>query len=295
VRSWSDKFGKDVLTTLFERHGEVESEHQILAQVQSADVFFRPVPAGVADDSDAHLGVMDHIAALGSCIVELYSRTPVMEAGYDCVRKHLSLHRQRAAKGKPRLPLQALWIISPGRPHMLLKALAMQPMDGWPPGVWRMPGLMNVHLISVRELPVTRDTLFLRLLGRGKTRTRAIAELHACPESPVRRELMQVIVAWGYKIFETSGEDTMLPETRAIYEEWKSKVQSEGRKEGHKAGHKAGRKEGERAVLRKLLQLRFGALPAGVEDRLKRATRAQLSRWTERILNADTLAAVLDS
>jgi hypothetical protein len=39
--------------------------------------------------------------------------------------------------------------------------------------------------------------------------------------------------------------------------------------------------------------LRFGELPADAEQRLERASLARLERWAERVLTADSLAAVL--
>jgi hypothetical protein len=42
--------------------------------------------------------------------------------------------------------------------------------------------------VVVKELPVTRDTLLLRLLGAGSVLKHAIAELQALPaEAPERR------------------------------------------------------------------------------------------------------------
>jgi flagellar biosynthesis/type III secretory pathway protein FliH len=81
----------------------------------------------------------------------------------------------------------------------------------------------------------------------------------------------------------------LYPETKARYAEWKAKVLDEGRKEGIEKG----RKEGERALVRKLLTLRFGELPADAEQRLEQASLAELERWAERVLTARNLAAVL--
>jgi hypothetical protein len=75
------------------------------------------------------------------------------------------------------------------------------------------------------------------------------------------------------------------PETKARCAEWKAKVLDEGIKKG--------RREGERALVRKLLVLRFGELPADAEQRLEHASVARLARWAERVLTADSLAAVL--
>jgi hypothetical protein len=47
-------------------------------------------------------------------------------------------------------------------------------------------------------------------------------------------------------------------------------------------------------VLGKLLQLKFGALSADVQAQLDSASEAQLEAWTEAVLTATTLEAVLE-
>lgn len=54
-----------------------------------------------------------------------------------------------------------------------------------------------------------------------------------------------------------------------------------------------GRDEGVRATLRKLLTVRFGALPDSAARRLDAASRSDLDRWLERVFDATSLDAVL--
>jgi flagellar biosynthesis/type III secretory pathway protein FliH len=147
----------------------------------------------------------------------------------------------------------------------------------------------------VRDVPVEPDTLLLRLLDKGERLARAMVELDELPQrSPLRQRLGEVALAWRRKIFDTSGKKPMMsPETQALWDELKNELLSKGRREGRKAGREEGRKEGERALVRKLLTLRFGKLPADAEQRLKRASLAELERWAERVLTAKSLAAVL--
>ncbi|HET7500719.1 MAG TPA: hypothetical protein VFK02_06940 [Kofleriaceae bacterium] len=41
-------------------------------------------------------------------------------------------------------------------------------LEGWPPGIYEGPPLLWTRLVVVSELPVTPDTLLLRLLGAGQ-------------------------------------------------------------------------------------------------------------------------------
>ena len=65
-----------------------------------------------------------------------------------------------------------------------------------------------------------------------------------------------------------------------------------GLKRGLEQGLQQGVLKGEAKVVQRLLQRRFGPLPAWVEERLQGAGEAQLERWAERLLEAPTLAEV---
>jgi len=69
----------------------------------------------------------------------------------------------------------------------------------------------------------------------------------------------------------------------------------EGLQEGLQAGLQQGMQQGEAAVLKRLLHKRFGELPEEVELRLHKATLEQLEVWTDRVLDAQTLAEVFGS
>ena len=62
-------------------------------------------------------------------------------------------------------------------------------------------------------------------------------------------------------------------------------LRNEGREEGLRAGRAS--------VLTKLLRLRFGALTPEHEAAIASATPEQLDGWVERVLTAETVAAVL--
>ena len=66
-------------------------------------------------------------------------------------------------------PFPCLWIISNGSPDSLIEAMRLRPMDGWPKGCFAGRPFDLFHLVVLRKLPGTPETLLLRLLGRGKT------------------------------------------------------------------------------------------------------------------------------
>ena len=73
-------------------------------------------------------------------------------------------------------------------------------------------------------------------------------------------------------------------EVREVIITWLDEVEERGRMEG--------RTEGQARLLRKLLTVRFGALPASARARIADADEATLSRWGVRLLTAKTLDEV---
>ena len=54
-------------------------------------------------------------------------------------------------------------------------------------------------------------------------------------------------------------------------------------------GEARGEARGRAATLLELLDIKFGHVPADVEQRVRTATSSQLETWTRRILGTDTL------
>lgn len=71
-----------------------------------------------------------------------------------------------------------------------------------------------------------------------------------------------------------------------LAEKWKTEGEAKGRAEGEARGRTE--------TLRKQLTLKFGELSEPAAHRLATATDAELDRWIERVLVADTLDAVLN-
>jgi hypothetical protein len=79
-------------------------------------------------------------------------------------------------------------------------------------------------------------------------------------------------------------------EVRQVIITWLDVVEERGRVEGRVEG----RTEGQARLLRKLLTVRFGALPASARGKIADADEATLSRWGVRLLTAETLDEVFD-
>ncbi len=69
----------------------------------------------------------------------------------------------------------------------------------------------------------------------------------------------------------------------------------QGMQQGMQQGKQQGRLEGKVQVLIRLLAARFGPLPERARARLDAATEAELERWTDAFVNADSIEQVLGS
>lgn len=73
------------------------------------------------------------------------------------------------------------------------------------------------------------------------------------------------------------------------FEEWKERQRLVGVEQGIERGIERGRLEGERALVLRLIQHRFGELPAALRLRLEGASQAELEHLADRVLDATSL------
>ena len=107
-----------------------------------------------------------------------------------------------------------------------------------------------------------------------------------------------IIVDWLMKLPEWL-EQQVWHEIETIEESEKmqyiTSVERIGIARGRLEGRVEGRVEGEAKLLRRLLEHRFGALPAWVSAKLNSAAEQDLEAWGEAVLTAPSLDAVFDN
>jgi flagellar biosynthesis/type III secretory pathway protein FliH len=183
--------------------------------------------------------------------------------------------------------------------------------------VWVGAPLQAIGVVVLRELPRTRDTLLLRLLGRDSILKEAIDDLGDLPEAAKEREIAyEPLVALRLEVEHDPRPDKETREylmaTNDLYEQWKDRVEREakarGRKEGRKEGRQEGRQEGiewgiqagvEKGMVVTLLGIyaaRFGEMAEPLRKALTHQVDASsLERWTALIGTgtAEEIAAAL--
>ena len=92
--------------------------------------------------------------------------------------------------------LPRLWIITPTMSKKKLKAINVITEESeWGAGVYLLSEMRRTGIIVVRHLLKTPDTVWFRILGRGKVQQEAIDEIEALPaNSPYRDEALKLFV-----------------------------------------------------------------------------------------------------
>ena len=179
----------------------------------------------------------------------------------------------------------ALVVIGLGRPETVLEAYGCNPVRS---GVYHAVWGLVLRVIVLAELPRTRETLLLRLLGAKRLLREALADLAALPDDAWEKTIATPLLV-HFRLGDehaTNQENDVSAEIQAWFEDYQQKLRNEAIKEG--------RNEGVRDVLLRQLRVRFGELPAATVARIEAADMADLERWSERVLGAQTLAEVLD-
>jgi hypothetical protein len=266
TRTHHDQFAKQLLTGLLLRLGTVQPQMEVRSEVRAVDVWF--VPAGCSADRSGDLGLLGRMAE-SACLFEPFRSPPGPSEVRDCLGKLFDLHAElrRAARRQKqpagRVALPRLWILTPSASARCLAGFgAAQGAGGWPDGVLFLAPSLGAAFVLLEALPRTAETLWLRLLGRGRSRASAIEEVQTLPsEHPWRRFVLELVVQWRRLAEETpmrltKDDQELLAQTRELYEEWERQVADRGRKEGRKEGQEEGRKE----VVENLLRAQHGEL-----------------------------------
>ena len=267
-----DQFAKRLFTAAWEGTGVVQTDAEVLVDAQFIDLWFEPDPT-----RDAERATRGLVGAMGRevCGLEVFRKTPNIREVCGCLRKQFTQHHNRilaAERNELPVPKQpaVMWLLSSGQPKTGMAFVRVRRMKGWPRGFYEGGSGLLFRVVVLSELPVTRETLVLRLLGTGAVRQAALLELQALPEDawerqvamPALVDLRMLLSANTVTYTEDSEEKEFLMTTQSLYEQWSRKLRQESRQEGRLEGLddgiKKGRVEGEREALTRLFVKRLG-------------------------------------
>ena len=272
MRTIYDQFAKQVTLEALGKAGAVHTDQEVSPDAGRIDVYFAPDGA-MPGDALSMLGLLGRIGT-GPCTLEPFHHTPSGMQVLDCLCKH-HWFRKLLTRRKVGAPLPLQWIISAGRPDGVIAGLRFDPLaEVWGPGIYEISTLLHTRLVVVAELPETRDTLLLRLMGAGKVLERAIRELESLPPETLERALALPILLQlrldvrADPMKRTKEDEEFMMLTQNSLEKYTEEQRNIGRAEGiHEA-------------LLELYADRFGPPPAEVEGTIRQVNdRAVLRAW----------------
>ncbi|MDB9314412.1 hypothetical protein PN462_14970 [Spirulina sp. CS-785/01] len=270
-----DQFAKDYLEELLKAFGEVQAPKRVPAEVREIDVWFNPSPTTSEDVTV--LGLLGEVAQT-TAIIEPYRNPATVDELRDCLLKLLVVigEVQREAKRNKRQlsdhELPQLWVLTPTASSNLLSKF--NPIEGEISGIYRLGEALRTTVVVIHQLPRTPETLWLRLLGRGRVKSQAIDDLEALPVNhPYRENTLELLVSLQRNLSITEDVDEedrefimrLAPIFNQEKEEAKQEGLQEGRQEGRQEGLQEGLQEGRRQMLENLLLARFGELDEELE------------------------------
>jgi len=120
---------------------------------------------------------------------------------------------------------------------------------------------------------------------------------------PNKERVDRVITRWIKRHLSRLGADVNLDQLNSLVEDKNmlaenlenlvKKERLQGEQIGVQRGRMEGRMEGESRLLRKMIEIKFGAIPEWAESVLQSADSQQIDLWAESILTAESLEALL--
>jgi hypothetical protein len=270
-----DQFAKQYLTELLTPYGQVETSKDITAEVRQIDLLFIPSPQPAQNLEK--LGLLGKMAT-NYAIFEPF-RNPVSKSEIrSCIGKlfdvHADLERQ-AKRNETRInetELPQLWIFTPTASVDILERFnGTLDETNWGKGIYFLSAGLKTVVVVIHQLPSTPETLFLRVLGRGKVQRQAVEELEALANnSPFLGDIIElvhnliaVLSARQRQEHDIDQDDQeLIMKLSQMYqqqlEEIKKQERQEGLQEGEKRGLDRGIERERRAMIESILQVRFG-------------------------------------
>ncbi|MFN6185345.1 MAG: DUF4351 domain-containing protein, partial [Microcystis sp.] len=137
------------------------------------------------------------------------------------------------------------------------------------------------------------ETLWLRLLGRGGTRERAIDELERLsPNNPLKSASLNLLYNLSRNLEalskKTQEDREFIMRLAPLYQQDREQAVQEGVQQGRQQGLEQGRIQEANLVIR-LLQRRFGEIPQNLEEIIRKLPVERLEDLGLALLDFDTL------
>ena len=311
-----DQFAKQYLTELLISYGQIEMSKDITSEVRQIDVLF--TPASPFPDGIESLGLLGRMAKNSSYTIFEPFRNAVSKSEIrSCMGKLFDIHadlERQTKRNNTRIneeELPYLWIFTPTASADILESFNFTlDEENWGKGIYFLGKALKTVLIVIHQLPTTPETLFLRVLGRGKVQRQAVEELEELSEnSPFLTNIIQlvhdliaVLSARQEKEHDIDQDDQeLIMKLSEMYQQQLAEIKTQEREEGEQQGLQKGRQEGRqeglarerRAMIESILQVRFGELDselATIIDQVIAMTREEFTPLLLQLSREELLA-----
>ena len=288
-----DDFAKNFLDSLLSPYGSVQSSYKISSEVRYVDIYFQP------QIDNCHLESLGLLAQFvrESIVIEPFRNSVTLMQIKSCISKLFDLHLtivKEAKKQKQPEPeddtLPKLWILTPTLSDRLLESVgARLELERSGEGVYVLAGGLRTGIVVIHQLPRTPETLWFRLLGKGKVQEQAIAEVAALPiDHPYRDNVLDLLgnlrVTLEAKVNIEPEERDLIMQLSPLYLE---KIQA-----AERVGEARGEAKGEARMLVRQLNRRFGDASDRFAHRIQQLDIARLEELGEALLDFTSLADV---
>ena len=166
--------------------------------MREVDVYF--TPTSVSSDYQTTLGLLGRLATKPA-VFEPFRNAVTPSQIRSCLSKLFDLHSElerRARRENTSIndsELPQLWILTPTASSRLLAGFrAINDEPNWLEGIYFMGESFKTAIVVIHQLPRTPETLWLRLLGKGRVQQQAIEEISALPENhPLRQSALDLL------------------------------------------------------------------------------------------------------
>ncbi|NCS50272.1 MAG: DUF4351 domain-containing protein [Microcystis aeruginosa BK11-02] len=279
-----DKFSKDFLETLLSPYGTVVVSKEVTSEIKEIDVYFSPNTAKIPPQ----LGLLGRLCQT-PCLLEPYRNGITLDGINDCLSKRFAIREifQREAKrNKQRISeeeIPKLWILTPTASERILSLFTAQLQ------VYVLPEGFGTAIVVIHQLPAIPETLWLRLLGRGGIRERAIDELERLsPNAPLKSASLNLLYNLSRNLEalskKTQEDRNFIMRLAPLYQQDREQAVQEGVQQGLEQG----RIQEANLVIR-LLQRRFGEIPQNLEEIIRNLPVERLEDLGLALLDFDTL------
>ncbi len=176
-----------------------------------------------------------------------------------------------------------LWVLTPTASQTVLSGFNIKQKEGWLPGIYFLGDNLRSAIVAIHQLPKTTETLWLRLLGRGRVQEIAIEELQQLPPSnPFQQATLKLV----YNLRENLRANQNLEEEdrelivrlEPLYQQDQERAKQEGRKEG------------EQRVIIRFLNRRLGEIDSSLIEQVRGLSVDQLESLGEALLDFTSVA-----